>query len=170
MMRQVRRPTPLDHIPRRFALHHNLIRIAARLGQDEHIKRMIQIPVIDDGIVQWVFRPQRHAASALLVEQQRAHGEGVLVVDWKVGVLLGSAVQLGVPELDVGLVGQETHGIAAWFALCAGPERRVLESVVETGVAEDAEGEGGEDASFLVFPELVGGRDGVVVVGEVVVC
>ena len=44
------------------------------------------------------------------------------------------------------------------------------EARVEASPAEDAEGEGGKYASFLVLPKFVGGFYGVAVVGEVVVC
>jgi hypothetical protein len=70
--------------------------------------------------------------------------------------LLGPAVEFGVPELDVGLRGGEAHGVAAWGTGCVGPEGGVGEAFVEAGVAEYAEGEGGEDSGFLFLVESVG--------------
>lgn len=66
----------------------------------------------------------------MLVEQQRAHCKSVLMVDGEVFVLFGAAVEFGVPEFDVGLVGGEAHGVAAGFAGRVVPEFRVCEAVV----------------------------------------
>lgn len=170
MVCQIRRPTPFDNVLCASSLHDNLVCKLARLGHDEHVERIIQILVIDNGVFKRIFRPQLDTASAMLVEQQRTHGERVFAVDGEIRVLLGSAVELRVPELDVGLVGCEAHGVAAGFSRGLVPERRVVEAVVETRPSEDAKGECGEDSGFLFFPELVGGFGGVVVVREVVVC
>lgn len=69
--------------------------------------------MVDYWVVTWICGLQRHGAPALLVEEQIAHGERVLAVDGEVVILLRAAVQLCVPELHVGLVGQEAHWVTA---------------------------------------------------------
>jgi hypothetical protein len=66
----------------------------------------------------------------MLVEQQRTHGKRVFVVDGEIIKLLRSAVQLRVPELDVGLVRKQAHGVSALFSRGFVPELRVLEALV----------------------------------------
>lgn len=66
----------------------------------------------------------------MLVEQEGTYREGVLVVDGEVGILFGPAVELGVPEFDVRLVGEEAHGVSAFFPGCVLPEGRVFEALV----------------------------------------
>lgn len=50
------------------------------------------------------------------------------------------------------------------------PERGVSETLIETGICEHSKWECGQEACFLFLVECVCGGDGVVVVGEVVVC
>lgn len=180
-------PAPLDAPLRAPPAHHHLVREHARLGHDQHVQRVAQVVMVHDRVIGWVRALEGDAAAAPLVEEQVAHGEGVLPVDGEVFVLFGPAVEFGVPELDVGLRGKETHRVAAFGARGGGPEGGVLEAVIETGVGEDAcgivlegregekawdctEGECAEEACFLLLVELVGRRDGVIVVGKVVVC
>lgn len=79
----------------------------------------------------------------------------MFVVDGEVGVPFWSAVEFCVPDFSVGLMRSQAHGVATWFSGGVLPKRRVSEAVVKTCVAENAEGEGGEEAGFLLFVLLV---------------
>lgn len=80
--------------------------------------------------------------------------------------LLRPAVQFTVPEFDMWLRGREAHGVTTWPAWSGVPERRVREALIHTREAEDAKGEGGQEACFLVFVKTVGGGEAVFVVDE----
>ena len=135
---QVGWPTPLDAPLRAPPAHHHLVREHAGLGHDQHVQRVAQVVVVHDRVIGWVRAPEGYAAAAPLVEEQVAHGEGVLPVHGEVFVLLGPAVEFGVPEFDVGLRGKEAHGVAALGARGGGPKGGILEAVVEAGVGEYA--------------------------------
>lgn len=94
-------------------------------------------------------------------------------------VLLRSAIAFCREEFDIWLFGgEEVHGVSLLISnlfvfgsvLVLFPERLVGKTVVETGVGKGAKGEGGQEACFVCFPEVVGGFEGVFVVYEVVGC
>jgi hypothetical protein len=122
MMRQVRRPTPFNHALRPGTVYDHLIRETTRFRHDKQIQRVLQVPVVDDGVGVWVCRRQLNAPATPLVEQEIAHGECVFAVDREVFVLLWAAVELGVPELHVGLGGEETHGVPPILAGGVAPQ------------------------------------------------
>jgi hypothetical protein len=169
MMRQILWPAPLDHILSPFPLHNHLVGEPTGLGQDQNIERVTQVLVVYNRIFQGIFALQRHAASRPLVEEEITHGKRVFVVDRKISVLLWAAVELCIPEFHAGLLWRKTHRVTAGFARRILPEWRVGEALVEAGVPEDSKGERGEKACFLFLIQSVGGSDGVIVVGKVVV-
>lgn len=170
MMVEIRRPRALDDILRPRTVHNNLIAEATRLGQHEQIERVSEIVAVDDWVLHWILGLERHRAAGPGREKLGDYREGVFVVDGELVVLLWAAVALCREELDVGLFGGEAHRVAAGFAGCVAPERFVLQTVVEPGECEGAEGEGGEEAGFVFFPLLVGFGEVVVVVDVEVGC
>ena len=164
MVLEIRRPRPLDDILRSRTVHHNLIAEPTRLGQHEHIQWVREIVAVDDRVLLWILGLERHGTAGLGREELGNHGKGVLVVDGELVVLLGTAVALRREELDVGLLRGEAHGVAAGLAGGIAPEGLVLETVVDAGECEGAEGEGGEEAGLVFFPLLVGFGEVVVVV------
>lgn len=65
MMRQIRRPRPLNNILRPSPVHDDLISKPTRLTQNQQIHRVIQVVTIHNRIRQRIRRLQRHRATRL---------------------------------------------------------------------------------------------------------
>lgn len=169
VVRQVRRPRPLDNVLGPLAIHDDLVAKPARLGEHLQIQRVGKVVCVDDRLVQRILRPQRHGAAGPGPKQLRDHGEGVLVVHGELVELLRSAVQLRREELDVGLLRGQAHRVSPRLARRAVPQLRILQPVVESGEGEWAEWEGRQESCLLFLPLGVRLLEVVVVVDQVVV-
>jgi hypothetical protein len=89
---------------------------------------------------------------------------------WVLIILFRSSIAFGTEEFDVRLIWSQTHGITTFFSWCVLPEGFEFEAVVETGVGECSEWEGGKGSAFFFFPLAVSFAEGVCFVEEVVVC
>lgn len=130
---------------------------------------MVKIVAVDDRVLQWVGARQRHGTAGLGCKQLRDDTERVLVIDWELIVLLRAAVRLSREELDIRLLGGQSHGVSAGEAGGVAPQGLVFQTVVETGEGERAEGEGREEAGLVLPVFLERLFEGVVVVDFVAV-
>lgn len=138
---------------------------------------MVQIITIDDGVIPRLLGGKRYATTGTRRKELRNNRKDMRIRARREPViLLRPAVAFRREEFDVRLFrGEEGHWIALLpflvpfllvlvLVLVVLPEAVGGEAVVETGVGEGAEGEGGEEACFVCFPEVVGCFKGVVVV------
>ena len=112
MKSQVLRPGAFNDVLRPIALEHNLIRQPAALGHDEAIERVAEMPMVHHGVILGIRALEPHLAAGLGSEEDRHHGESLLVVGRYLPVRFRT-VALCVPELDVRLLGREADGIAS---------------------------------------------------------
>ena len=118
-MRQERRPRTFDDVLCPGAFERNLIGQAAPFGQDEQIDRIAKMLVVHDGVVRGIRAPESYFPARLAPKQRRHHGESLLVGPGLFPVRF-RAVALRVPDLDVGLLRGETHGVAAFVVTAGG--------------------------------------------------
>lgn len=149
-MGQVMRPRTFDDVFRSGTLDGDLVRQAAAFSHDEKIKRIAEIIVIHDRVVGGVRAFEPHLPTGLYPEQDRRHRKGVPVVSRYFAIRFRT-VALGIPELDVRLLGGESNGIAAFSARGFLPQFGVGESIVQSGESEGAERKLGEEARMILL-------------------
>ena len=169
MPSQVLRPGTFNDVPGPLALEHNLIRQPAALSHNEAIKRIAKMPMVHHGVIPRIRALEPHLAAGLGSEENRHHGESLLVVAGNLPVRLRT-VALCIPELDVRLLGREADGIASLGTGGLLPQFRVGESIVQSGEGEGAEGELGEEARVILLILCEGLVLGAFVPDEVVGC
>ena len=103
MMAEVRWPASTHDVLGAFPFHNDLVRKLASFAENKHVQWVIQIVMIDDRDVERVFAFQRHCASGLLIEEDDAQGEGVLIVFRKVSQVLRAAIKLQIRVFNVRL-------------------------------------------------------------------
>lgn len=145
----------------------DLVREATSLGEDARVERIRQVAVIDGGEGKRVGVTQADGPAGVRRQQHGHHGEDAGAVARRIRHRWRADVALCVEELEVGLGGGGVHGVAVGggVALCVClPQRVALETVVETRVCEDAEGEGREEAGAMGRPFGLRVRESVGVV------
>ena len=150
MKSQVLRPGTFNDVLGPIAFEHNLIRQPAALSHDEAIERVAEMPMVHHGVIPGIRALEPHLAPGLGSEQNRHHGESLLVVGGDLPVRFRT-VALRVPELDVRLLGREADGVASLSAGGVLPQVRVGEAIVQSGEGEGAEGELGEEARVILL-------------------
>ena len=150
MPSQVLRPGTFNDVLGPLAFKHNLIRQPAALSHNEAIERIAKMPMVHHGIIPGIRTLEPHLAAGLGSEEDRHHGESLLVVGGNLPVRLRT-VALRVPELDVRLLGREADGIASLSTGGLLPQFRVGESIVQSGEGEGAKGELGEEARVVLL-------------------
>ena len=169
MKSQMMRPGAFNDVLGPFALEHNLIRQAAALRHDESVQRIAEMPMVHHGVISRILTFERHLPAGLRSEQDRHHRESLLVVRRDFPVRFWT-VALCVPELDVGLLGSETDGIASFDTWGFLPQFRVGKSIVQSGECEGAEWELGEETRVILLILCEGFFLGAFVPDKVVRC